>query len=273
MRYTRPVRRAYAWPRLDRGFDGVGRPPLDLGKALPPIPRGADSGCESDEDGAFGAAVGARARTRPQSSQQRSSAKQKDDGKPHPHPRRLSLSLSALPDTPFLGALDVSRLAVGEERVFRLPPPPPASTTTTATATEEAAVTASGLSRSFEPGAGRGMKMRRHGSAPQPTTATTATTATVKEMQVASSRGRFSCDDAASSSRRGQSQPHQRSRSRPPPSEPERPHSRTESTSRSEGQSAVDQEVDGIARRLAFAIKNGRAKGTRAVKVSWVVGY
>ncbi|KAK8182151.1 hypothetical protein BC567DRAFT_293461 [Phyllosticta citribraziliensis] len=107
MRYTRPVRRAYAWPRLDRGFDGVGRPPLDLGKALPPIPRGADSGCESDEDGAFGAAVGARARTRPQSSQQRSSAKQKDDGKPHPHPRRLSLSLSALPDTPFLGALDV----------------------------------------------------------------------------------------------------------------------------------------------------------------------
>ncbi|KAK7509178.1 hypothetical protein IWZ03DRAFT_390704 [Phyllosticta citriasiana] len=218
------------------------------------------------------------------------------------HPRRLSLSLSALPDTPFLGALDVSRLAEGEERVFRVPGSP--SSAVSRARGGGGAETASMLSSTFDMNLderattmGKDMGMRRHGSAPQRGVRGTACERSGDDGRRMT---RHSYDETStpardrtpsSSASHRSSLPRHRSHGRhttaiatatTPSTMAETETVATierakdaekEELGEKQSESAMDKEVDGIARRLAFAIKNGRAKGSRAVKVSWVVGF
>ncbi|KAK7557658.1 hypothetical protein IWX47DRAFT_870567 [Phyllosticta citricarpa] len=215
------------------------------------------------------------------------------------HPRRLSLSLSALPDTPFLGALDVSRLAEGEERVFRVSGSPPSSVSRARGG--GGAATASMLSSTFDMNLdervtmGKDVGMRRHGSAPQSgvrgagyeRSGDGGRRMTRHSYDETSSPARDRTPSSSASHR--SSLPRHRSRGRHTTATTPSPSTITETETvatieraneaekeglrEKQSESAMDKEVDGIARRLAFAIKNGRAKGSRAVKVSWVVGF
>ncbi|KAK8244720.1 hypothetical protein HDK77DRAFT_509096 [Phyllosticta capitalensis] len=278
MRYTRPVRRPYRWPRLDRGFDGVAgsRPPLDLGKALPPIPAGDSEDEYPEDEVVFDKTRSShRQRQRPR----RGSGGGLHGPRPGPLPRRLSLSLSALPDTPFLGALDVSRLAVGEERVFRLPDPPTASAVERAAAQTSPRHQASAPAQRSAAGAWEVQEERAGGNGTaraRTMPARRRTDADVGERARARARGKGEADYEhehpamdADAPNHTQTQP----QLLPPPRVRDGQKNKTKNQEKetpkqdpTNDTTTPEVEIDGIARRLAFAIKNGRAKGTRAVK-------